>query len=108
MEIINQIIQQMINGFDITYCLTVNVLTYILVVVTNNVTRRNISRVSKRVILLISIIVVTFAYVQLDAIDAKVLINSAILAPVSWSWIFKPIIKKLGYDYKDIDKTINN
>uniref|UniRef100_A0AAU8MKD1 Uncharacterized protein n=1 Tax=Geladintestivirus 3 TaxID=3233135 RepID=A0AAU8MKD1_9CAUD len=98
----------MINGFDITYCLTVNILTYILVIVINNVARRNISRVTKRVILLVSIIVVTFAYVQLHAIDAKVLINSAILAPVSWSWIFKPIIKKLGYDYKDIDKTFNN
>ena len=29
-----------------------------------------------------------------------VLINSAIAAPVAWSWVFKPILNKLKLDYK--------
>jgi hypothetical protein len=37
--------------------------------------------------------------------ETVILINSSVLAPVAWSWIFKPILKKLGVDYKQIDKT---
>ena len=33
-------------------------------------------------------------------------INSAVLAPVFWSWAVNPILKKLGVGYKDIDNTI--
>ena len=35
--------------------------------------------------------------------DIKIIFNSFILAPVSWSWIFKPICKKFNIDYKDIN-----
>ena len=31
MELINQIIQTIINSFDVAYCLVVNILTYILI-----------------------------------------------------------------------------
>ncbi|WP_281526562.1 hypothetical protein [Intestinibacter bartlettii] len=34
------------------------------------------------------------------------LVNSAVLAPVFWSWVVSPILKKLGVGYKDIDNTI--
>jgi hypothetical protein len=34
--------------------------------------------------------------------EVKLLINSAILAPVSWSWIFKPLCKKFNLDYKEL------
>lgn len=27
--------------------------------------------------------------------------NSAILTSVSWSWVFKPLFEKLGWNYKD-------
>lgn len=37
--------------------------------------------------------------------ETVILINSSVLAPVAWSWIFKPILKKIGVDYKKIDKT---
>ena len=43
METINQIIQQVINSFDFTYCIVVNVLTYILVTVLIYLCRGNVT-----------------------------------------------------------------
>ena len=43
-----------------------------------------------------------------DSIDIRVLINSIILAPISWSWVFKPIAKRMNWDYKDFDNKLNN
>jgi len=108
MELINQMIQQVINGFDIAYCFAVNTLTYFLITTISAVINKQIGRGWKRVILIFSIIIIGIAYRTWGTIDGKVLINSAILAPLSWSWIFKPTLRKFGYDYKDIDKTINS
>lgn len=33
--------------------------------------------------------------------STEVLVNSAILAPLAWDWIFKPILNKIGADYKN-------
>lgn len=102
----DSIINIIINNFDISYCITVNILTYIIITVLINANHKDISRVLKRVILIVAIIVVAIVYYNIG-VDNKVLVNSAILAPVSWSWVIKPIVTKLGYDYKQIDKTFN-
>lgn len=102
----DSIINIIINNFDISYCITVNILTYIIITVLINVNHGDISRVLKRVILVLAIIAVAIVYYNIG-VDNKVLVNSAILAPVSWSWVIKPIVTKLGYDYKQIDKTFN-
>ena len=106
MEIINQIIQQVINSFDFTYCVVVNTLTYILVTVLIYLCQSNVTRTIKKLVLLFSIVVVSTIYYAIG-VDAKLIINSSILAPISWTWIIKPILSKLGYDYKDIDNKIN-
>lgn len=106
MEIINQIIQQAINSFDFTYCIVVNVLTYTLVTVLIYLCQGNISRTIKKLVLLFSIIIVSTIYYAIG-VDVKLIVNSSILAPISWTWIIKPILSKLGYDYKDIDNKIN-
>lgn len=106
MEIINQIIQQVINSFDFTYCVVVNALTYTLVAVLIYLCRGNVTRTIKKLVLLFSIVVVSTIYYVIG-VDAKLIINSSILAPISWTWIIKPILSKLGYDYKDIDNKIN-
>lgn len=106
MEIINQIIQHVINSFDFTYCVVVNALTYILVTVLIYLCQGNVTRTIKKLVLLFSIVVVSTIYYAIG-VDAKLIINSSILAPVSWTWIIKPILSKLGYDYKDIDNKIN-
>jgi hypothetical protein len=60
----------------------------------------------KRLILVCSILSTGVLYWAIGK-DTELIINSAILAPVAWSWIFKPICAKLGIDYKKIDNTIN-
>lgn len=108
MELINQILQIIINSFDVAYCLVVNFLTYILISSITTIIHKQITRVWKRVILCISIVIVSIAYINFSSIDIRVLINSIILAPISWSWVFKPIAKQMNWDYKDFDNKLNN
>ena len=57
----------------------------------------------KRVVLVISIILISIAYKLIGYDNNIELVNSAILAPVFWSWIAKPICSKLGINYKQIN-----
>lgn len=106
MDVINNIINALISQFDFTYCVIVNVMTYLIINFMIKVSGGNIVVPIKRMVLLFSIIVIATIYYFIGS-DVKVLVNSAILAPVSWSWIFKPIANKLGWDYKQIDKLLN-
>ena len=106
MDIINNIINALISQFDFTYCVIVNIMTYLIINFMIKVAGGNIVVPIKRIVLLFSIIVIATIYYFLGT-DIKILVNSAILAPVSWSWIFKPIANKLGWDYKQIDKLLN-
>mgnify|MGYP004611698439 CR=1 FL=1 len=106
MDVINNIINALISQFDFTYCVIVNIMTYLIINFMIKVSGGNIVVPIKRMVLLFSIIVIAAIYYFIGS-DVKVLVNSAILAPVSWSWIFKPIANKLGWDYKQIDKLLN-
>lgn len=106
MDVINNIINALISQFDFTYCVIVNIMTYLIINFMIKVAGGNVVVPIKRIVLLSSIIVIAAIYYFLGT-DIKVLVNSAILAPVSWSWIFKPIANKLGWDYKQIDKLLN-
>ena len=106
MEIFNEILQNLANNFDFSYCIVVNVLTYILITCFIDIVRGNITKFMKRLILIISMIVVGIVY-YLVGVEVKLIVNSAIITPVSWSWIIKPVLAKFGYDYKDIDKRLN-
>ncbi len=106
MDVINNIINALISQFDFTYCVIVNIMTYLIINFMIKIVGGNIVVPIKRIVLLYSIIVIAAIYYFLGT-DIKVLVNSAILAPVSWSWIFKPIANKLGWDYKQIDKLLN-
>lgn len=106
MDVINNIINALISQFDFTYCVIVNIMTYLIINFMIKVAGGNVVVPIKRIVLLFSIILIAAIYYFLGT-DIKVLVNSAILAPVSWSWIFKPIANKLGWDYKQIDKLLN-
>ena len=106
MDVINNIINALISQFDFTYCVIVNIMTYLIINFMIKVVGGNVVVPIKRIVLLFSIIVIAAIYYFLGT-DIKVLVNSAILAPVSWSWIFKPIANKIGLDYKQIDKLLN-
>ena len=86
------VLEQIINNFDFSYMLIINVLTYILIELFNK--KFNLNLWCKRLILLICVIVVTISYKLIGYDNGIVLLNSAILSPISWSWIFKPIINK--------------
>ena len=102
MEIIYNTIQTTLNSFDFAYCITVNILTYLIINIINS-RNGNIDMKlwSKRIILVVSIIIVGAVY-YFNGSDLKLIINSAILAPVFWSWIMKPICKYFKIDYKQL------
>lgn len=103
MEIISNIIQTTLESFDFAYCIVVNILTYFIISTINNKRgHKDINTWTKRVVLLTTILSTGVVYYLMDS-DTRVLLNSAILAPVFWSWILKPICKHFKIDYKNIN-----
>ena len=102
-EIITNSIQTTLSSFDFAYCIIVNILTYLIITtVSNRNGHKDLTTWSKRLILLLVIFFTGGLYILLDY-DVKTLINSAILSPVFWSWVIKPICKYFKIDYKDIN-----
>ena len=102
-EIINNTITTIISSFDFAYCISVNVLTYLIIKIIDSLNgNKTVSTWSKRIVLLVVIISTGVLY-NLIGCDNKILLNSAILAPVFWSWVIKPICKYFKIDYKDIN-----
>lgn len=104
--IIQQIIETTMQSFDFVYCLIVNLLTYTVIKIIDEVNKDKEVKTWIKKVILISCALLTGVVYYIIGVDIKLIINSAILAPVAWSWIFKPICKKLGIDYKDVDNTI--
>lgn len=98
-----QIINQLINDFNFTLIFVINILTYIIIkcIEDINKTKPFTSWQKRFIFIIVSIIMGCVNYVCTD-IPINVIINSCIIAPVSWSWLIKPIINKLGIDYKKI------
>ena len=101
MDIIINTIQTTLDSFDFAFCIIVNVLTYILIRIVADVFKKNTTIWQKRLILVIALSSTGVAYLVTGA-DVKLVLNSAILAPVFWSWVMKPLCAKLGLDYKPI------
>lgn len=103
MDFINQIISTTLSSFDFSFCVIVNILTYIFIKTLDYFNKdKPVSFIFKRILLFIAIIIISIAYI-LIGFDNKLILNSAILAPVSWSWIIRPILKYFKLDYKKID-----
>lgn len=103
MEVILNIIQTTLESFDFAYCIVVNLLTYFIIKIINgNNANKDISRWQKRLILILVIISTGVLY-HIIGSDTKTILNSAILAPVFWSWILKPICNYFNIDYKNIN-----
>lgn len=103
MEILNEIIQNTLQSFDFAYCITVNILTYLIVQVLSDRRGKVMLSVWAKRGILVGVIAFTGAAYYMTGTDVKNLINSAILAPVFWSWVMKPICKKLKIDYKQLN-----
>ena len=108
MNYLDTIINQILNNFDFAYMVIVNVLCFILIKIHDylNGDGRKVATWNKRLYLLISIIIIGAVYQQAGEIKTTVLVNSAILAPVFWSWIAAPILHKFGITYKQADDAL--
>lgn len=103
MEYISEIINTTLLSFDFAYCIIVNILTYLVIKIVSEKRDKAIKTNNKRLILLICILLTGVIYYAIGQ-DIRLIINSGILATVSWDIVFKPICKKLRIDYKKVDK----
>lgn len=104
---IDVIVNGILSNFDFGFMFIVNVLTYIVIKVIDYFNGDNkVPTWQKRCVLVISIAAMIGIYIIAGYDNTIMLVNSAILAPVFWSWVVSPILKKLGVGYKDIDNTI--
>lgn len=106
-KFIDVIVDGILSNFDFGFMFIVNVLTYIIIKVIDYFNGDNkVPTWQKRCVLVISIAAMIGIYITAGYDNTIMLVNSAILAPVFWSWVVSPILKKLGVGYKDIDNTI--
>ena len=106
-KFIDVIVDGILNNFDFGFMFIVNVLTYIIIKVIDYFNGDNkVPTWQKRCVLVISIAAMIGIYITAGYDNTIMLVNSAVLAPVFWSWVVSPILKKLGVGYKDIDNTI--
>lgn len=105
-QLVGHFIELFSTHFDLSFMLCVNVLTYILIKAIDDINGdKSVGTWTKRLVMIISCFAIAAGYRAGGYEETVILINSSVLAPVAWSWIFKPILKKLGVDYKQIDKT---
>ena len=103
MEYLSEIINTTLASFDFAFCIIVNILTYLVIKIISENRNKAIKTNNKRLILLICILLTGVVYYAIGQ-DIRLIINSGILATVSWNIVFKPICKKLHIDYKKVDK----
>ena len=100
MEYISQTINTTIESFDFSFCVAVNILTYLIIKIIDELNgSRKITTWTKRGVMLIAVIIISIAY-YITGSNPKLIINSAILAPVFWSWIGKPVCDKFNIGYR--------
>lgn len=98
-EIISTIIDTITSSFNFTFCIIVNIATYLIIKCLLDVKHNiKIGTWYKRIIFIIVSLITSIVY-YFTGTNIQILFNSIILAPVSWSWIFKPICDKLNIDY---------
>lgn len=106
-KFIDVIVDGILSNFDFGFMFIVNVLTYIIIKTIDYFNGDNkVPTWQKRCVLVISIFIMAMIYIASGYDNTIMLVNSAVLAPVFWSWVVSPILKKLGVGYKDIDNTI--
>lgn len=106
-KFIDVIVNSILSNFDFGFMFIVNILTYIIIKVIDYFNGDNkVPTWQKRCVLVISIAAMAGIYIATGYDNAIMLVNSTVLAPVFWSWVVSPILKKLGIGYKDIDNTI--
>ena len=98
------IIISIVDNFDYVYILMVNIVTYGLIKLFDALNGpKPVSILAKRILTIVSIIIMFCIYYLNDYDNLIKLINSSISAPLIWSWILRPIVMKLKIGYKQDD-----
>lgn len=101
---IDHITEEIINNFDFTLMLMINILTYIIIKLMDKYEEQDhFSTWKKRIVFVLVSISFGILYKSINDIPAIVAINSCIAAPIVWGWFAKPIANKLGIDYKHVE-----
>lgn len=96
-----QIIYQLVANFDFALMLVINVITYGVIKFIDDFNGDKVPTTwQKRIVFLITAIVLGIIYKYYTDVPIHIIINSCIIAPVAWSWLAKPIAIKFGIDYK--------
>lgn len=96
-----QIINQLIYNFDFALILIINIITYFIIKIIDELDGDKIPTTwQKRFVFLIVAIIMGILYKYITDVPTNIIINSCIIAPVAWSWLAKPIADKFGIDYK--------
>lgn len=99
------LIDTIFTNFDIAYILSINILTYTIIKIIDYFNGdKKVSLGVKRLVTIIAAIVCCVIYKCFTDIENLILINSTIAAPITYSWLLKSIIKKLGIGYKSDKK----
>lgn len=105
---IDSIINSILSQFDFSYMVAINIVTYIFIQIWDNINgEKLLTTWEKRLMMLIATSIVLFSYKLCHYDNNIMLINSTIAAPVFWSWVLKPILSKLGVDYRKIDNSLS-
>lgn len=100
MDIVQQIVDTTLQSFDFGFCIAVNILTYLIITLIDSCNGDKVVNTwIKRIVMVSSVLAIAIAYYIMNE-DTKLILNSAILAPVFWSWIGRPICDKLNINYK--------
>lgn len=98
-DILSNLINNTLSDFNIPFCVITNIATYLIIKwLSDNPFNIKFTTWKKRITFIVLSIFIGAIY-YFSGTDFRIIINSIILAPVSWSWIFKPICNKFNIDY---------
>ena len=106
MEYADIIIRQIIANFDFAFMFIINVLVYLVIKLVSAIAKtKPVTKKQKRFILVVCTVLIAIVY-KWSGYDSNIsLINSAILAPVFYSWVLRPLLIKLRIEHKGYDET---
>lgn len=100
--IYNDIINQIINNFDFTYMLSINIFTYLIIKTIDEFNGdKEVKGIYKKLILIGVCVLLFIINILFLNKDTEIIFNSTIAAPVFWSWCVKPILNKYNLNYKE-------
>lgn len=89
------------DSFNFAYVISINIVVYLFIILFEKLLKHKIKKGYKILTTILITICFAFLYHFTTEISNEQLINSSILAPVSWDWIIKPLLTKFKIDYKD-------